>query len=94
MSLKALAHKVLERQRHVHLAEKRREQAPEQSSGRHCAICKAVLDDANYIATWTGADCCPAGPCLQRALDEAKDDLKTPEAVARYAKELADQQPR
>jgi len=94
MSLKALAHKVLERQRHVHLAEKRREQAPEQSSGRHCMICKAVLDDAFFIAIWTGASVCPAGPCLQQALDRAVDDYETPEATARLAKELADQPPR
>ena len=90
MSLKALAHKVLERQRHVHSAEKRREQAPERSD-RRCSVCGAVLSDDSFLATWTGANCCPTGPCLQRALDAAEDDLETPDAVARYAKELADE---
>ena len=61
------------------------------NAGRRCVICDAVLDDALFIATWTGASVCPTGPCLQRALDRADDDLETPEAVARYAKELADE---
>ena len=89
MSLKALAHKVLERQRHVHSAEKRREQAPERSD-RRCSVCGAVLSDDSYIALWSGGDCCPSGPCLQRALDGADDDLETPHAVRAYARELAD----
>ena len=63
----------------------------ETQNRRRCVICDAELGDDAYIAIWTGGQVCPTGPCLQRALDGAADDLETPDAVARYAKELADQ---
>ncbi len=62
-----------------------------ETQNRRCVICNSGLDDAFFIATWMGADICPSGPCLQRALNQAVDDYTTPEAVARYAKELADE---
>ena len=62
----------------------------ETQNPRQCVICKAVLDDT-YIAIWTGGQVCSTGPCLQRALDGAKDDLVTPEAVARLARDLQDE---
>jgi len=52
-------------------------------------ICNAGLDNAFFIAIWTGGDCCPTGPCLQRALDGAKDDYETPEAVCAYADRIS-----
>jgi hypothetical protein len=88
MSLKALAHAVLERHGHVHSAEQPREQAPEQSKARRCVICDAGLGDT-YIAIWTGGNVCPTGPCVQRALDGADDEKETPKAVARYARDLS-----
>ena len=54
------------------------------------AVCGAALSDDSYLATWTGADICPNGPCLQRALDQADDDYATPEAVRAYAEQLSE----
>jgi len=62
----------------------------ETQNQRRCGVCGAELGNT-YIAIWTGGDVCPSGPCLQRALDQAEDNYRTPESVKRYAKELNDE---